>query len=134
MHGYLVGNGVFDFETAAGATVPFAYGHSFIGDAQNAAVTKACDGNYLKPSAACTAQLNAVQAQYVDTNGYDAYRTCYHPAGADADAVTGNPAALTALFAGGELFCVLIFYPISILFSCLITAYSVTLPYDFPEF
>lgn len=41
-----------------------------------------------------------MQAQYVDTNGYDAYRTCYHPGSADAAAVAGNPGALIELFAG----------------------------------
>ena len=100
MQGYLVGNGVFDFDTAAGTQVPFAFGHSFIGDAQNAAVTKACAGNYLQPSAACKKLLQAVQAQYVDTNGYDAYRTCFHPGSADAAAVAGNPGSLVELFAG----------------------------------
>ena len=109
MKGYLVGNGVFDFSTAAATQVPFAFGHSFIGDAQMATITKTCDGNFLKPSPACQKLLNAVQAQYVDTNGYDAYRTCYHPAAgggghhrADADAVAGNPASLVALFASGD--------------------------------
>lgn len=101
MRGYLVGNGVFDFKTAAAATVPFAYGHSFIGDVQNAAVTKACAGGYIKPTPACSTQLNKVRAQYVDTNGYDAYRTCYQPpSDIDPGAVSGNPAALIDLFAG----------------------------------
>jgi carboxypeptidase C (cathepsin A) len=79
MTGYFVGNGVFDFEQAADTHVPFAYGHGIISTKLNTKIVKACDGNYLKPTAACEALIKMIAPNEINMNGYDAYRTCYHP-------------------------------------------------------
>eukprot|EP00656_Telonema_subtile_P043252 TRINITY_DN49631_c0_g1_i2.p1 TRINITY_DN49631_c0_g1~~TRINITY_DN49631_c0_g1_i2.p1 ORF type:complete len:483 (+),score=84.11 TRINITY_DN49631_c0_g1_i2:193-1641(+) len=80
MQGYLVGNGVFDFEDAAATQVPFAYGHGMISTKLHTQLTAACASGYVHPSAQCAALLKQVASMSVDTNGYDVYRTCYDPA------------------------------------------------------
>ena len=81
MRGFLVGNGVFDWEDAAATHVPFAYGHGFLSTAVHNSILKTCAGNYVNPTTECKKLLEQIDANMVDVNGYDAYRTCYHPPG-----------------------------------------------------
>jgi serine carboxypeptidase-like clade 1 len=100
MNGYLVGNGVFDFEDAAPTQVPFAYGHGMISSKLNKQLAATCAPDYLKPSAACQALLDKLEAMSIDTNGYDIYRTCYQPKHAEAAAdVSSAGAAAVPLLA-----------------------------------
>jgi hypothetical protein len=78
MKGYLVGNGVFDYAEAAPTHAAFAYGHGFISTALNAQIVSECV-DYAHPSAKCKLLLDKLQTFSPATNGYDAYRTCYHP-------------------------------------------------------
>lgn len=78
MTGYFVGNGVFDGAQQADTVVPFAYGHGLMSTKMHAKITKACD-SYIKPSKECKKLLDTIDGMEVDMNGYDAYRTCYHP-------------------------------------------------------
>lgn len=80
MQGYLVGNGVFDGEDAAGTTVPFLYGHGMMSTAMHTQIVSTCNGQYVNPSSDCKKLLDAAEELVVDTNGYDIYRACYHPA------------------------------------------------------
>ena len=96
MRGYLVGNGVFDFEDAAPTHVPFAYGHGFLSTAQFTQITAACQGKYVHPSAACSKALAQIDAMMVDVNGYDAYRTCYHPQSGETVPAAAPAAAAAA--------------------------------------
>jgi hypothetical protein len=59
--------------------VPFAYGHGFISTKLYKKILATCPSDYHNPSTACEALLHKVDGFYHDTNGYDAYRTCYHP-------------------------------------------------------
>ena len=92
MRGYLVGNGVFDFEDSAPTHVPFAYGHGFLSTAQFTEITSVCKGEYVKPSEACQNAVAVIDDMMVDTNGYDAYRTCYQP-----DQETFGPVAISKI-------------------------------------
>eukprot|EP01013_Petalomonas_cantuscygni_P011210 TRINITY_DN2456_c0_g1_i1.p1 TRINITY_DN2456_c0_g1~~TRINITY_DN2456_c0_g1_i1.p1 ORF type:complete len:535 (+),score=124.61 TRINITY_DN2456_c0_g1_i1:233-1837(+) len=101
MTGYLVGNGVFDWDVAAAAQVPFAYGHGMIGDELHENILKVCDPSFRNPSAECSNLLKEVSNNFVDTNGYDVYRTCFHPPGkigASPAAVAHDPAHAIAMF------------------------------------
>jgi carboxypeptidase C (cathepsin A) len=79
MRGYLVGNGVFDEEESIDTHVPFAYGHGFLSTASYNEIMKTCKGNYKNPTPECKTLLKEIDDNMVDVNGYDAYRTCYHP-------------------------------------------------------
>ena len=74
-----MGNGVFDFEDSAPTHVPFAYGHGFLSHHQYNEIVNSCQGRYAKPNVACKNALARIDRMMVDTNGYDAYRTCYQP-------------------------------------------------------
>ena len=98
MKGYLVGNGVFDDKEAVNSQVPFQYGHGMVSTALYNSIVATCAGNYMKPSPPCQDLLGQVDAMSVDTNGYDIYRTCYHPP-ADlnsAESMTKAPAPAPA--------------------------------------
>ncbi len=81
MKGYLVGNGVFDFEEAVPTHAPMAIGHGFVSSTLSAQVQAAC-GNYSSVTPACSKLLAEVSSMTRhDMNGYDMYRTCYQPKG-----------------------------------------------------
>ena len=55
------------------------YGHGMMSTAMHDQIVSTCNGNYIKPSDACQALIDKASDMLVDTNGYDIYRTCYHP-------------------------------------------------------
>lgn len=91
MRGYLVGNGVFDWEEAANTQVPFQYGHGMMSTALYNQIVTTCQGNYLNPSGPCQDLLAKVDGMDRDTNGYDIYRTCYQPKHAAAGTTAAAP-------------------------------------------
>ena len=72
MRGFLVGNGVFDWEDAAATHVPFAYGHGFLSTAVHNSIVKTCAGNYVNPTTECKKLLEQIDANMVDVNGFTA--------------------------------------------------------------
>lgn len=66
-------------------------------------IVSTCNGNYITPSNACQTLLDKASDMLVDTNGYDIYRTCYHPpssstpTSSSASASASAPAAAAAV-------------------------------------
>ena len=82
MKGYLVGNGVFDWEDAQPTHIEMAAGHGFVSAPFASKAQSTCQASNFTGSE-CKKLLSEIQEKYVDTNGYDAYRTCFHPNGDD---------------------------------------------------
>lgn len=77
MQGYLVGNGVFDWNLMAKASVPFLYGHGAISTRQKAQIDATCQGEFVEPSEACQKLMDTAAANAKGLNGYDFYRDCF---------------------------------------------------------
>ncbi|XVF72337.1 hypothetical protein PTKIN_Ptkin12aG0113300 [Pterospermum kingtungense] len=77
--GYLVGNGVTDYEFDGNALVPFAHGMGLISDDLYEEVKNECRGNFYNPlSETCESKLEKVDKNIEDLNIYDILEPCYH--------------------------------------------------------
>mmetsp|Transcript_87147 Transcript_87147/g.154272 ORF Transcript_87147/g.154272 Transcript_87147/m.154272 type:complete len:471 (+) Transcript_87147:46-1458(+) len=77
MQGFLVGNGVFDWNLMAESSVPFLYGHGAISTRQKKQIDEACKGNFAHPSEDCEHLMDAAMENAKGLNGYDFYRDCF---------------------------------------------------------
>ena len=80
MAGYLVGNGVFDWEDAQPTHIEMAAGHGFVSAPFAAEAQSTCEASNFT-GGACKKLLSKIQSKYVDSNGYDDFRTCFQPNG-----------------------------------------------------
>eukprot|EP00928_Gymnodinium_smaydae_P080761 TRINITY_DN6439_c0_g1_i4.p1 TRINITY_DN6439_c0_g1~~TRINITY_DN6439_c0_g1_i4.p1 ORF type:complete len:485 (-),score=57.86 TRINITY_DN6439_c0_g1_i4:125-1579(-) len=83
MKGFIVGNGVFDWNLMAQSSIPFLYGHGAISSQQMAEADLACHGKYADPSDACQDVLDRLMKNAAGLNAYDYYRNCFSESSAN---------------------------------------------------
>jgi len=97
MQGFLVGNGVFDWNLLDESRVAFLYGHGAISTRQKAKIDEACKGNFGEPSKDCERLMDAAMDNVKGLNVYDYYRDCFQSAPVSAWHVAQQPDLLKRL-------------------------------------
>lgn len=78
MRGFLVGNGVFDWNLMAKSSVSFLYGHGAISSRKKAQIDEVCQGQFVSPTDECQHLLDEASSNAAGLNYYDYYRDCFY--------------------------------------------------------